>query len=56
MRSKYNLAYYVAVYHASTGRKWADFVRRSTVTQIEPYPLVVRGKPVIKSMVISFHF
>jgi hypothetical protein len=50
MQLKYNLAYCMAVYLASTGRKWADFVRQSTMTQIESYPLVVRGKPIIKFM------
>jgi hypothetical protein len=56
MRSKYSLAYCVAVYLASTGRKWVVFVRRSTINQIESYPLAVQGKHIIKSMEISSHF
>ena len=39
-----------------TGRKWADFVRRSTITQIESYPLEVLGKPTMKSILMSSHF
>ena len=39
-----------------TGKKWADFVRRSTITQIESYPFEVLGSPTMKSILISSHF
>ena len=38
------------------GKKWADFVNWSTITQIALLPLKFLGKPVIKSIVICFHF
>src|SRR6185312_3550668 len=39
-----------------TARKWADFVRRSTITQIESYPFKVLGSPTMKSILIASHF
>ena len=39
-----------------TGKKWADFVRRSTITQIESYPFDVLGSPTMKLILISSHF
>jgi len=39
-----------------TGRKWTDFVRWSTITQIESYPFEVLGRPTIKFILISSHF
>src|ERR1044071_8117524 len=38
------------------GRKCADFVNRSTITQIMSWPLVVVGNLVMKSIVIRSHF
>src|ERR1043165_8186635 len=37
------------------GRKCADFVNRSTITQIMSWPLVVLGNLVMKSIVILSH-
>jgi hypothetical protein len=39
-----------------TGTKCATLVNRSTITQIESLPFCVRGRPTIKSMLISSHF
>jgi hypothetical protein len=39
-----------------TGMKWADLVKRSTMTHIELYPREVWGKPTMKSMHMSSHF
>jgi hypothetical protein len=36
--------------------KWADLVKRSTMTHIELYPREVRVKPTMKSMQIFSHF
>jgi hypothetical protein len=36
--------------------KWADLVKRSTMTHIELYPREVRGKPTMKSMQKFSHF
>jgi hypothetical protein len=36
--------------------KWADLVKRPTMTHIELYPCEVRGKPTMKSMQMSSHF
>jgi hypothetical protein len=38
------------------GMKWADLVKRSTMTHIELYPCEVRGKPIMKSMQMFSHF
>ncbi|KAJ0847136.1 hypothetical protein HanRHA438_Chr15g0732741 [Helianthus annuus] len=37
-------------------KKWADFVSRSTITQIVSFPRWDLGRPVTKSMEISSHF
>jgi hypothetical protein len=57
MCDKYNSAYYLTLYIVATGMKWADLVKRSTVTHVELYPREVRGKPTIKSiqMFSQFH-
>jgi hypothetical protein len=52
----YNSTYVAIVYFTLTERKWAIFVSRSMITQIESYPLVVLGNPIIKSILISSHF
>jgi hypothetical protein len=39
-----------------TGMKWATFVKRSTMTQIESYPAWVHGNPTMKSIPVSSHF
>jgi hypothetical protein len=36
--------------------KWADLVKRSTMTHIELYPHGVRGKPPMKSIQMFSHF
>jgi hypothetical protein len=36
--------------------KWAVFVSLSTITQIESFFLAVRGKPIMKSILMSSHF
>jgi hypothetical protein len=41
----YNSAYYLTLYVVTTGMKWADLVKWSTMTHIELYPREVRGKP-----------
>src|SRR6187455_2558107 len=56
IRAMYNSAYVATVYFTLTGRKWATFVSRLTITQIESYPFAVLGNPTIKSMLISSHF
>jgi hypothetical protein len=38
------------------GVKWADFIRRSTITHIELYPREVRSKFTIKSIHMFSHF
>jgi hypothetical protein len=43
-------AYYPTLYAVATGMKWADLVKRSTMTHIELYPREVQGKPTMKSM------
>jgi hypothetical protein len=41
----YSSAYCPTLYVVATGMKWADLVKRSTMTHIELYPREVRGKP-----------
>jgi hypothetical protein len=38
------------------GMKWANLVKRSTITHIEFYPREVRGKPTMKSIQMFPHF
>jgi hypothetical protein len=52
----YSSAYYPTLYVVATGMKWADLVKRSTMTHIELYPREVRGKPTMKSMQMFSHF
>jgi hypothetical protein len=46
----YNFAYCLALYLVPTGIKWADFIKRSTITHIKSCPREVRGRPIMKSM------
>jgi hypothetical protein len=43
-------------YFTLTGRKWAIFVSRSMITQMESKPFAVLGNPTIKSILMSSHF
>jgi hypothetical protein len=43
-------------YFTLTGRKWAIFVSRSMITQMESKPFAVLGNPTMKSILISSHF
>jgi hypothetical protein len=52
----YSSAYAITGYFTLTGRKWAIFVSRSMITQMESYPFVVLGNTTTKSMLISSHF
>jgi hypothetical protein len=52
----YNSAYCPTLYVVATGMKWADLVKRSTMTHIELYPREVRGKPTMKFMQMFSHF
>jgi hypothetical protein len=52
----YSSAYYPTLYVVATSMKWADLVKRSTMTHIELYPHEVRGKPTMKSMQMFSHF
>jgi hypothetical protein len=52
----YSSAYYLTLYVVDTGMKWADLVKRSTMTYIELYLREVRGKPTMKSMQMFSHF
>jgi hypothetical protein len=36
--------------------KWVDLVKRSMMTHIELYPHEVRGKPIMKFMLMFSHF
>jgi hypothetical protein len=36
--------------------KWANLIKRSTMTHIELYPREVRGKPAMKYMQMFFYF
>jgi len=54
--AKYILAYWIVEYVLWTGRKCADLVSRSTITNIESKPLDVLGRPTIKSILILSHF
>jgi hypothetical protein len=56
MCEMYNSAYCPTLYVVATGMKWADLVKRSTMTHIELYPREVRGKPTMKSMQMFSHF
>jgi hypothetical protein len=38
------------------GMKWANLVKRSTMTYIKLYPCEVRDKPTIKSIQMFSHF
>jgi hypothetical protein len=44
------------MYVVATGMKWANLVKRSTMTHIALYPHEVRGKPTMKSMQMFSHF
>ena len=50
------LAYISAVWVILTGKKCADLVNLSTITQIESFPSFDLGNPIMKSMEISAHF
>jgi hypothetical protein len=52
----YSSVYYPTLYVMAMGMKWADLVKRSTMTHIKLYPREVRGKPIIKSMQMFSHF
>jgi hypothetical protein len=52
----YSSAYAINGYFTLTGRKWAIFVSRSMITQMESYPFAVLGNPTMKSILISSHF
>jgi hypothetical protein len=52
----YSSAYCPTLYVMVMGMKWVDLVKRSTMTHIELYPHEVRGKPMMKSMQMFFHF
>jgi hypothetical protein len=52
----YNFAYYLTLYVVDTGIKWADLVKRCTMTHIELYPHEVRGKSTMKSIQMLSHF
>ena len=52
----YNLAYLSVEYVTLTGRKCADLVNQSIITQIESKPRVHLGNPTTKSMVMCSHF
>jgi hypothetical protein len=56
IRSKYNFASVTVECFTFTGRKCANLVSRSIMTQIESNYLDVVGNPVIKSIPISSHF
>src|ERR1043165_5566144 len=43
-------------YFSRMGKKWADLVKRSTITQILSKPLGVRGSLVMKSIAMLSHF
>jgi hypothetical protein len=43
-------------YFTLTGRKWAIFVSRSMITQMESKPFAVLGNPTMKSILISSRF
>jgi hypothetical protein len=44
------------MYVVATDMKWADLVKRSTMTHIELNPREVRGKPTMKSIQMFSHF
>jgi hypothetical protein len=52
----YSLAYCPTLYVVAMGMKWADLVKRYTMTHIELYRHEVRGKPMMKSMRMFSHF
>jgi hypothetical protein len=52
----YSSAYCLTLYVMAICMKWADLVKRSTMTHIELYPREVRGKPTMKSMQMFSHF
>jgi hypothetical protein len=52
----YNSAYCLILYVVDTGIKWADLVKRSTMTHMELYPREVHGKPTMKSIHMLSHF
>jgi hypothetical protein len=52
----YSSAYCPTLYVVATSMKWADLVKRSTMTHIELYPHEVRGKPIMKSMQMFSYF
>jgi hypothetical protein len=56
MCEMYSSAYCPTLYVVAMGIKWADLVKRSTMTHIELYPREVRGKPTMKSMQMFSHF
>jgi hypothetical protein len=52
----YNLVNLSPPYVVRMGMKCATFVRRSTITHIKSLPFRVLESPLIKSMLMSFHF
>jgi hypothetical protein len=40
----------------NTGIKWADFIKRSTMTHFELYPREVQKNPTMKSIQMFSHF
>jgi hypothetical protein len=52
----YISVYCLTLYVVDTGIKWADLVKRSTMTQIELYPREVWGKPTMKPIHMFSHF
>jgi hypothetical protein len=56
LHDRYNYAYCLTLYVVAMGMKWADLVKRSTMTNIELYPHKVWGKPTMKSIQMFSHF
>ncbi|MFS7957030.1 hypothetical protein Hanom_Chr07g00661581 [Helianthus anomalus] len=54
--STYSWANFSMLKVSFIGRKWADLVNRSTITQIASFPFLVLGNLVTKSIVMSSHF
>ncbi|MFS7929782.1 hypothetical protein Hanom_Chr04g00336501 [Helianthus anomalus] len=53
---RYISASFLVLSFSLIGRKCADFVSRSTITQIISWPFEVRGNLVMKSIEICSHF
>jgi hypothetical protein len=52
----YNSVYCLTLYVVAMDMKWANLVKRSTMTHIELYPHEVWGKPTMKSIHMFSHF